>query len=181
MPKPFCPPKGTPSSTLPNAVNTLLPPSSVLPKKSGLYPKSPSKPMTPAPIHARLAPQLRVLASIASLNSVPASPPKFQPMNGMNKPSAFAAPGERPQSSAAMISVRQMRVDELVVMPDERAFDVPLFVRNARLAPAREIARTPPPWRTSILSNVAAPRNAAAQTQTGLSTSWLPELEPGRS
>src|SRR5688572_5830237 len=66
-------------------------------------------------------------------------------MNGMNKPSAFAAPGERPHSSVTMMSVRQMRVDELVVMPDERAFDVPLFVCDPRLAPAREIARHPPP------------------------------------
>src|SRR5688572_3784075 len=118
MPKPFCPPKGMPSSTLPNAVHTLVPPRSVLPKKSGLYEKSPSTPMTPPPIHPRLAPQFKRLASTASLNSPPASPPKFQPMNGMKSPSARAAAGERPLSSAAMMSVGQRRADsELVVMP----------------------------------------------------------------
>ena len=61
---------GMPSIRLPVAESTPLPPRSVLPKKSELYPKSPSRPMTPAPIHAKLAPQLNRLASAESPNSV---------------------------------------------------------------------------------------------------------------
>ncbi len=133
MPKPLCPPNGTPTRTLPNAVNTLLSPRSVLPKKSGLYAKSPSTPITPAPIHPRLAPQLKRLESIASPNSSPASPPKFQPMNGMNKPSARAAPAEKPQNSAAMMSVRQVRADrQRIVMTTASARRMPLLVALAR-------------------------------------------------
>src|SRR3954462_2174185 len=92
-PAPRCPPIGTPTITLPIRFSTVLLPKSLLvPKKLGLYPKSTSPPMTPAPIAPAVTPNVvRPLSMLL---------PNADPIHGDTKPSARAVAGAHTSTTA---------------------------------------------------------------------------------
>src|SRR5262245_14648192 len=97
---------------------------------------SPSTPKMPAPMAAKLTPQLNWFESNASERSLPASPPKLTPKNGMRSTSACARPGIRTAVSKTRAAARvRPRGMSFLLLMQVRPLFRPMDGSSARWSP----------------------------------------------